>query len=242
MCLEKGYIPILTDIDVQGLIDLQKVLQEEFQKPVMTVAADVRNEVDADKIWAFLKTNAIRLSLVVNLVGIEIEGKFIDIPSEDVLNIVRTNILGFTSILTHCLNFRCEPMYIINFGSLAGFFPMPYKAIYASSKAYIIALTKALHRELKSDHVHLLVVCPAGVPTRQIVIDRIKRQGLYGAWSASKPEVIVATSLRLVKRGKAVYVPRLFNKWLVGISRWLPSQWTTRLIMRRWINAGKRNI
>ena len=234
-CIKEGFIPILTDIDILKLETIQKELLDQYHVSCVVIASDIRDDHGTDDIWQYLDNHNIKLSKVINTVGIEVEGMFYDVSSEHITNIVKTNVVGFTNIISQSIKYKDKYMEIINFGSLAGFFSMPYKAVYAATKSYIINLSRALYLELKPQHVHVLVVCPAGVPTRQEVIDRIKKQGFYGKITTSKVEDIVNKSLKLVKKGKAVYVPRFSNKLLIFIARFLPSLLTTKIIARRWM-------
>ena len=238
-CSNEGFIPILTDIDHIKLEEIKQDISKTYGLTCITIPSDIRRDDGTNAVWQYLDEHHIKLSRVINTVGIEIEGMFADLSSEHILNIVKTNVVGFTNILSHSLKYKSNQMEIINFGSLAGFFSMPYKAVYAASKSYIINLSRALHLELKPQNVNLLVVCPAGVPTRQEVIDRIKKQGFYGKVTTSKVDDIVSKSLKLVKKGKAVYVPRLSNKLLIFIARLLPSLKVTKIISRRWMKKDK---
>ncbi len=232
--IERGYTLILTDFNADHLNALKEECQRRYGKEVTTFISDIRQDGGMQNIWHYLMLNDIKLSLVVNTVGLEIEGLFSDLKPEHMSNIVKTNVVGFTNVIAYSLLYKAEKMEIINFGSMAGFYAMPFKAVYAASKAYIISLSRALHLELKTDGVSILVVCPAGVPTRQEVIDRIKRQGVYGKLTTSKVDEVVNKSIMLVRKGKAVYVPKCFNRFLVFITKLLPSLLASKLIAKRW--------
>ncbi len=234
-CIKRGYMPILTDYNEQKLSAFKQELVNTYDIDVITFTADMTNENGTDHIWAYLKKHDITLSLVIYTVGIEIEGMFKDLTTEYISRIIKTNVVGFTYFISRVIAYKSSHMDIINFASLAGFFSMPYKAVYAASKAYIINLSKALYVEFKNEDVNVLVICPAGVPTRQEVIDRIKRQGFYGKITTSRVEDIVNRSFVLVKKRKMIYIPRLFNKTFVLIAKVLPSKWVTKIIAKRWI-------
>ena len=55
---------------------------------------------------------------------------------------------------------------IINVASLGGFTPGPYQAAYYASKAYVIALTRALAHENRGMGVRFAVVAPGPVNTK----------------------------------------------------------------------------
>ena len=49
---------------------------------------------------------------------------------------------------------------IINVSSVAGFFPIPYIAEYAATKAFLITFSEALAEEAKEFNVHIQACCP----------------------------------------------------------------------------------
>ena len=57
-----------------------------------------------------------------------------------------------------------KPFRLINVCSLAGFFPMPYKATYAASKRFLLDFSRALREEIKSFGT-VTALCPSGMPT-----------------------------------------------------------------------------
>ena len=61
---------------------------------------------------------------------------------------------------------------------------MPYKALYAASKAFVYSFSKALSVELKSANVQVSVSCPAGVYTNPHVVQRINSGGIIAKWTS----------------------------------------------------------
>lgn len=50
---------------------------------------------------------------------------------------------------------------VINVASIAAFAPTPRMSVYSATKAYVLALSKALHDELRPRGIKVLAVCPA---------------------------------------------------------------------------------
>ena len=55
--------------------------------------------------------------------------------------------------------------HIVNTGSITGRIPVPYQAVYAASKAAVIAMTESLQYELETEGLQFSVFCPANVIT-----------------------------------------------------------------------------
>ena len=54
---------------------------------------------------------------------------------------------------------------VINIASAASFNPLPYSAVYAATKAYVLSFTQALSFEYQDYGVKLLAVCPGATDT-----------------------------------------------------------------------------
>jgi len=65
---------------------------------------------------------------------------------------------------------------IVNVASLAAVMGMPYALHYSTSKGAVIALTRALARELGRDGIRVNAVAPTAVPTKQFFGDKLDRQ------------------------------------------------------------------
>ena len=55
--------------------------------------------------------------------------------------------------------------YILNVGSLAGFIPIPNKAVYTATKSFVFTFSAALGLELKHFQIHVSCLCPGGTVT-----------------------------------------------------------------------------
>ena len=56
--------------------------------------------------------------------------------------------------------------HIINTSSLAGLVPLPYQALYCTTKYAVVGLSEALRYELEDENIHFSVVCPGAVASR----------------------------------------------------------------------------
>lgn len=115
---------------------------------------------------------------------------------------------------------------ILNIASVAGFIP---RSTYGAVKGWLISFSKWANGRYRSKGVTVTAVCPgfthtnfherAGLPPGQ--------EGVPGWMWLNAPRV-VAESLRDAARGKAVSVPSLKYKLLVGLTRILPSSLAAR--------------
>lgn len=180
----------------------------------------------------------LRFDQLINTVGIEIEGNYIERTRAEILSIIHLNIEALVDLTLAVLKQRSEDQRfnLINIASLAGLFPMPYKSVYAASKRFIINFSLSLREEIR-DFGNVTVVCPAGLPTTAEAMRKIFLQGFWGKITAQDTDIIVHRSLNKVQHNVAIYIPGTMNKLLVFFSRFLPESWLAVYLAYRW---GKR--
>jgi hypothetical protein len=182
-----------------------------------------------------LRQKQITFSGLINIVGQEFEGPFLERSREDVLYMLQLN-LGTMVDLTHTiLKMRDETsrFLLVNVASLAAYFPMPYKAVYAATKRFVLNFSLALRKEIK-DFGNVTVLCPGGLPTNSEAMKKIFLQGFWGKITAHDTATVARKTLGAVLKNKAVYTPGFPNRFLVGLSRLLPDPWVADYLSRRW--------
>jgi short-subunit dehydrogenase len=124
--------------------------------------------------------------------------------------------------------------YILNVGSLGGFYPIPYKSVYSASKAFVLTFSRALREELRETSIRVSVVCPNGVETNPGTFVRIGVQGRVGRWSKIDRHVLAEKTLDDVIRGKTVIVPKAINKVLRIFHKIVPASFLAKFLRRRF--------
>lgn len=235
-----GYHLILTDLKEESLDSLQEGIHAKYGVDVTVFPANIKQEADLDKIWRHLTTNDIRLSLVVNVAGIDTEGLFDRLIPENVMDIAQINVMGTLQILSRCIQYQDKSLDIINIASMAGFYSMPYKAVYSATKSFIINISRSLDTELTSRNIRVLAVCPAGLPTRGDIIEKIDSQGILGSLTTLNTTTVARNAFLHLKRGKQVYVPGVINAAVVSLTNLLPKKFLAQSIYRRWAKTTSR--
>ncbi len=109
-----------------------------------------------------------RIDILINCAGSGIGGAVENIPYENG-NLFQMNI-NFSApanVCKHVVPFMRQQNggKIINVGSLASFFPLPFQAYYSSSKAALNSFSLALRNELKPFHISVSCVHPGDTKT-----------------------------------------------------------------------------
>jgi 3-oxoacyl-[acyl-carrier protein] reductase len=104
--------------------------------------------------------------LVVNA-GVGGYGPFLDLPLEDLEEMIDVNVKGalyaIRAALPHLL--RSAAADVVTVASEAGRRGLPFEATYCASKFAQVGLTRALDHELREQGVRCTNVCPGGVAT-----------------------------------------------------------------------------
>lgn len=217
-------------------------LARQYGVRIITWPADLTDEQQRDGLWREIDRLGIHFFFLINVAGMEYEGEFSQRSISELRTILRLNIEVGVEMVNHVLRRRNpdRPLYILNVSSLAGFYPMPVKAVYAASKRFIIDLSLALREELRKDDVHVTVLCPSGMPTSERSIRGIKRQGLIGQLTMENVGRVAYRAVQQTLARKAVYIPGFFNRLLQALSALLPATIKAAFIWRRWQKTLKR--
>ena len=107
------------------------------------------------------------IDLLVNNAGVGLFGPFSEIPVERALAVVRLNIEALVDLTWRLAGPMRERRRgaIIQVASATAFQPLPYVAVYAATKAFVLSFGEAISEELRADGVRVLTVCPGTTDT-----------------------------------------------------------------------------
>jgi uncharacterized protein len=157
---------------------------------------------------------------LINNAGFGLGDRFAREPLDRVIEMLNLNIVTLTT-LTHLLipNLRKTRGVIINLASTAAFQPVPYMAVYAATKAYVLHWSEALHAELHAEGIYVLTLCPGATTTGFFDAAAIDAAQLW--FPVQPPEAVVRTALRAWDSRKALAISGRKNRLLV-LGRFAP--------------------
>lgn len=205
-------------------------IKTKLSYKIRAVALDITDDVALNSFADLLKSENADVKLLINNAGFGKLGRFDQISTKDNAGMVRLNCEALTVMTSICLPFMSDNGEIINSCSIASFAPNTRMAVYSSTKAYVMSLSRALRSELKNRKINVLAVCPGPMDTEFLGIAGIKKgtSGTFDRLPRVSPSGIANRSLKASKNGRAVYTDRVFYKFYRFIAKVLP----TALVMK----------
>jgi uncharacterized protein len=189
--------------------------------------ADLTEPNAAHHLYAMAREQGRSLDLLVHNAGFGLYGPFVDMPMPRIVEMIRLHVsLTVEStrlFLTDMIQRRCGA--IIAVSSIAGFFPVPYLAEYAASKAFLINFYVALAEEARPYGVKVQVCCPGTTETDFHATAGFRSRYRLGSDS---PERVAAISLAALTSGRTCVTIGWKGAILALLSRWAPQGWTAR--------------
>lgn len=230
----RGYDLLLTDRVPEGASFADR-LSEKFNINVVYQPCDLADDNAREKLLASLKTEGYRFWGLINVAGLDNEGGFLERNRGQILKILQVNILATMDVTHGILPMRDldQRFRLINVCSMAGFYPMPFKATYAASKRFLLDFSRALREEIKS-FGSVTALCPSGMPTTVECMRSMFAQGFWGLATSMNPEDVARITMRAALRGRFLVIPGWINQWIHLISSLVPQSVATKYVAKRW--------
>lgn len=165
-------------------------------------------------------------------------GSFLRQDFEQILHVVNTNITGTLHLVQHVARgmvARARGRILIT-GSIAGFEPGSFQAVYNGTKAFIDSFAIALRNELKGTDVTVSLLMPGVTDTEFFV-----RAGLVdtkvNAGKKADPHDVARIGFEAMRKGDADVVAGLKNRLEVALSKVLPAQAVAQM-QRKQLEPG----
>ena len=172
-CADEGFDLVVVSDD--GQIETAAGLFRERGVEVVSLETDLSTEEGRARLIDAIGDRPVD-ALLANA-GIGLAGGFLDHDFRDARKVIDTNIVG-TAALVHEIGVRmrlCGDGKILITGSIGGYVPGSYHAVYNASKAFLNNFAAALRDELKETGVTVTCLMPG--PTETNIFARAGFQG-----------------------------------------------------------------
>jgi short-subunit dehydrogenase len=241
-CALRGWNLLLTDLSGEKLDALSRAIRSAYGVEVLPILCDLSDTASRTELIGALGAAGVRLSMAINVAGVDYEGPFLKRTREEVLSILNVNVVSTVDMMHSLVSLRApgEAFRIVNVCSLAGMFPMPVKATYAATKRLLISMSLALREEFREIGATVTALCPAGMATNELLLKSLDAQGLAGRLTTLEVGLIARRTIDRALEGRAIYIPGALNRLLNAAGRMLPETLVARLIHRHWTKTNRR--
>lgn len=230
-----GHSLVLVARRASVLEELAAELTSAHATRVAVMPIDLADPAAAMQLHADLQRGGVSVDVLVNNAGFGMQGAFAALPVARQLQMIHLNVTALTALTRLLLPSMLERGQggILNVGSIAGFQPGPFMAVYFATKAYVISFSEALADELSGSGLRVSCLAPGPTATafaaeagaaelrlfrdEAMSVDDVARIG-YDGWLRGQPLVIAgarnrwtAFAVRLAPRAYVRKIVRQLN-------------------------------
>ena len=175
------------------------------------VPANMAQEDDIKSLAAHAKERHGRLDVLMNNAGVGIGGAIADAETKKLDIQLDVNLRGVYLMTRECIPMLKDAgqehgkALIVNTASIAGKSGEGWLAAYSATKAGVVGLSQAMHKELGQDGIQVTALCPGFVDTP--MTDWVKEQ--VSKDEMIRPEDIAEAVRYLLKTSPACIVPEM---------------------------------
>jgi short-subunit dehydrogenase len=244
-CAKRQIDLILVALPGSGIKNVGLLIEQEFGVKAICFETDLCVQENCIELYNNIKRRNIQVHILINNAGIFGTTLFEDNDTSYYHRLISINILAPT-ILTRLFLAdlrKNDKSYILNVGSLAGFFYLPAKQVYGASKSFVFSFSKSLQKEVEGSGIKVSVLCPGGINTNDQVIISNKAGSFVSKQSIMDPGDVAAIAIKKMFEGKAVIIPGKLNRFFVLLNKCLPIYIKDKIIkfhMQRILLERKR--
>lgn len=223
----------------QKLNDIKWAIEQQFKITVYCVATDLSISDGFVDIDNCVKSNNLSVTYLVNNAGFGDYGFFTERSMEKYSEMLGLNVISLTELTYYYAKqmIKNGKGKILNVASTAGIQPDPYFAVYGASKAYVISLTEAIHKEFEKSGVTATVLSPGATKTEFMERADMNDAKLYESGVMTAKEV-AEVGFEGMMKGKLHVIPGFKNRILAFFSSITPSS-KLRLNMAAKVMSSK---
>ncbi len=238
---KRGHSLLIVALEDDLLKNYKINIEKKYPISCHIFGTDLSDVNAPEKIEKWVTENDFQINILVNNAGIGSKNNFDKIDIEFYKKQITINVMNMvllTRLLINNLK-KSTPSYILNLGSLGGFFNIPEKASYVATKAFVHTFTKSISYELENTGVNITLVCPGGVSTNENNKKVIAELKGLSRKSIFEPEEIAKIAVEGMFRKQKVIIPGLINKFALNINRLTPEFLRKIIIKNQLVKKSK---
>jgi uncharacterized protein len=222
-CAKDGY-DLLIAADEAAIEDAASLLrQEQGAANILAIKADLATTEGVDKLVAAAAGRPVDV-LIANA-GRGLGDAFLDQDFGKIRNVIDTNVLGTTYLLHKVVREmrNANEGRVLITGSIAGFTPGSFQAVYNASKAYLNSLSFALREELSDTNVSVTCLMPGATET-----EFFRQAGMLdtklGSEEKDDAAMVARSGYKAMLNGESDVVTGMKNKIQSAVANVMPNE------------------
>mgnify|MGYP000675108831 CR=1 FL=1 len=233
----RGANLILTARRVDRLDALAAALRSAHGVETLVIAADLARADAPEKIAAAVSAAGKQVDILVNNAGYGQPGHFEEVgwaTHRDFIALMMTSYAHLVHLFLPGMQARGFGR-IINVASVAGLVPgAAGHTLYGAVKAFLVSFSQSLAAENARTNVKVSALCPGFTDSEfHDVNDTRSLISALPRYMFMEARPVAEAALDAVERGHVVFVPGLWNKFVVTLMRLLPRPWGATLVLRQ---------
>ena len=225
-------------------LELDALAAELPQAKSHIIPLDLATAAGPKALFEAVAAKGLTVDVLINNAGFGDVGPFAEANLEKSLRMIQLNVTALTELTGLFLPgmIARRSGRILNVGSVAGFQPGPYMAVYYATKAYVNSFSEALWSELSGTGVSVTCLCPGATSTEFAQAAGMEQTKLFTVGSVADARSVAAAGVEAMKREKRLTVTGFRNRALIFAERFLPRGVVIRAVS--WMlskRSGKRD-
>jgi hypothetical protein len=236
----RGYDLFLVSTPSGPLPQKAALLMEKYPVRVHCMLTDLTRIENCEAVFREVMEKQVTISVLINNAGMGSTGVFEEYPLSfyrDQISLNVSSVVYLTHLFLPMLIARPEA-YILNVGSLGGFFHMPHKEVYVGTKAFVHSFTGSLRIRLSGTGVRVSVLAPGPVNTNprlhelNATLKGIERRTVMPV------ETVSAMAISGLFAGRRLIIPGRLNRILLWIDGIVPDRLKHHLIRSKMMKQA----
>ena len=224
---EAGASVAVTSRDAQRAQAAAAEIEKETGAKSLGLSLDVRDGAQVEAVVRKVLADLGGLHILVNNAGINIRENIVDLKDESWEAVIETNLAGAMRCSRAAAGHMKQQGWgrIINIASILSFVGIPERAAYASSKAGLVGMTRAMALDLAPHGVTVNAICP-GVFKTEINRPILDDPDYLARFLQQVPLGQLGEPAQL--KGAAVFLASEASSYITGAALMVDGGWTVR--------------
>lgn len=235
-CASRNMNILLVSLPNENLKQTSKEINEKYGVKTDFLEIDLTNFDGPNNVFKWCLDKGYCINILINNAGVAGTAIFEESSLEYNDIRIQLNIRALV-LMTHLFIPELKKFsrgYILNIGSMAAYYAIPYKSVYAASKAFVVSFSTAINEELKDTSVFVSVVCPNGVETNEGTFTRIKCHGLIGNLTKISATELANYSIKAMLHKKSIIIPKRINRFLYLFEKIIPRKLLDKILLKEF--------